>query len=328
MATEPIQRPHPTILVADDDPLFRRLLEKYLQTWGYHVMTAADGTQAWQILQMKESSPDLLILDWLMPGVDGLELCQRVRAQPRESYQYILLVSGRDDKQDVIRGLDAGADDYLTKPLDTAELRARLRTGNRILSLQRDLIRAHEELRFQVTHDTLTGLWSRRAALDLLARELQRSSRSETSTGVLMIDLDHFKNVNDSYGHLVGDAVLKEVAARIARAVRSYDFVGRYGGEEFLAVLSNCSSQDLRAVAGRACSVVAESPVVALSLEIPVTVSIGGVVSSSRTPEFDLLSAADAALYEAKNAGRNRVVIGHSPVQQSALTKTAHSFSG
>jgi len=328
MATEPIQRPHPTILVADDDPLFRRLLEKYLQTWGYHVMTAADGTQAWQILQMKESSPDLLILDWLMPGVDGLELCQRVRAQPRESYQYILLVSGRDDKQDVIRGLDAGADDYLTKPLDTAELRARLRTGNRILSLQRDLIRAHEELRFQVTHDTLTGLWSRRAALDLLARELQRSSRSETSTGVLMIDLDHFKNVNDSYGHLVGDAVLKEVAARIARAVRSYDFVGRYGGEEFLAVLSNCSSQDLRAVAGRACSVVAESPVVALSLEIPVTVSIGGVVSSSRTPEFDLLSAADSALYEAKNAGRNRVVIGHFSVRQSALTKTAHSFSG
>lgn len=328
MATELNQRPQSTILVADDDPLFRRLLERYLQTWGYSVITAADGAHAWQLLQKKENSPDLLILDWLMPGVDGLELCRRLRDQSRDTYQYILLVSGRDDKQDVIRGLDAGADDYLTKPLDTAELRARLRTGNRILALQRDLMQAHEELRFQVTHDTLTGLWSRRAALDLLARELQRGSRSESSTGVLMIDIDHFKQVNDSYGHLAGDAVLKEVAARIARSVRSYDFVGRYGGEEFLAVLSKCSSQELRAVAGRACSAVAESGVIALSLEVSVTVSIGGAVSLAGTPQFDLLSAADSALYEAKHAGRNRVVIGDSPVRRASLASTAHSSSG
>lgn len=312
-----------TILVADDDPLFRHLIGKYLETWGYNVITAVDGEQAWELLQKQENFPDLLILDWLMPGVDGLELCRRVRDQSRNSYQYILLVSGRDDKQDVIRGLDAGADDYLTKPLDTAELRARLRAGNRILSLQRDLLQAHEKLQFQVTHDTLTGIWSRRAALDLLARELQRASRSDISTGVLMIDLDHFKKVNDSYGHLVGDTVLKEVASRIARSVRSYDFVGRYGGEEFLAVLSQCTSHDLRTVAQRACSVVAESPVIALSLEIPITISIGGAVSRPGIPEFDLLSAADSALYEAKHAGRNRVVIGEIQVGASLASSSS-----
>jgi two-component system cell cycle response regulator len=289
-----------------------------------------DGNKAWEVVQRNETVPELIILDWLMPGMDGLELCRRIRDRQQDRYQYVLLISGRDDKQDVIEGLDAGADDYLTKPLDARELRARLRSGKRILSLQHDLIQTREELRYQATHDGLTGIWSRGAVLNLLQCELQRGMRTEVFTGILMIDLDHFKNINDTYGHLVGDAVLKEVAGRISHAVRSYDFVGRYGGEEFLAILSNCSAEDLRLVADRTRTVVAESPVRVDSVAVSVTVSIGAAVARNGTPEVELLSTADDALYEAKRAGRNRVVIAscHEKATHREKAARANSHAG
>jgi two-component system cell cycle response regulator len=176
------------------------------------VITAENGAEPWKLLQQRHT-PDLLVLDWIMPGVDGIEVCRRIREKQRDRYKYILLVSGKDEKQDVVAGLEAGAGDYLTKPFDIGELRARLRAGKRILALQHKLIQAREALRFQATHDDLTGLWSRGATLHLLSCELQRGHRSRTPTGILMIDLDHFKSVNDTYGHLHGDAVLKEVDA-------------------------------------------------------------------------------------------------------------------
>ena len=245
-----------------------------------------------------------------MPGVDGIELCRRIREKQTEHYQYILLLSGKDEKEDVVKGLEAGADDYLTKPFDVAELRARLRAGKRILELQQELIQAREDLRFRATHDDLTGLWSRGATLHLLTTELQRGFRARTSTGVLMIDLDHFKSINDTYGHLIGDEVLKEAASRVNRVVRRYDFVGRYGGEEFLAVLSKCTREDLQNIAERARHDIAEKPVLTNAGEIKISASIGGVVAASNIPDLELLSAADSALYEAKASGRNRVVIG------------------
>jgi diguanylate cyclase (GGDEF)-like protein len=297
-----------TILVAEDDPIFSKLLQNRLRSWGYQVIAVADGTEAWDFLQ-KPDPPHLLILDWIMPGLDGVELCRRIRERQQEPYQYILLASGKDDKQDVVEGLDAGADDYLTKPFDVSELRARLRAGTRILSLQHDLIQAREALRFQATHDALTTLWSRGATLQLLEGELQRGRRSQTPTGLLMIDIDHFKKVNDTYGHLQGDAVLKETARRISQAVRSYDFVGRYGGEEFLAVLSNCSLEDLRLIAGRMCCAVSASPIQTSDAHVAVTVSIGGILTSNGSSALELLSAADAALYEAKRTGRNRAAV-------------------
>ena len=270
-----------------------------------------DGTEAWERLQQSDP-PDLLILDWMMPGIDGIELCRRIRQRNQDPYQYILLVTGKDGKQDVVKGLEAGADDYLTKPFDLGELKARVWTGKRILSLQRELIQAREDLRFQATHDALTGLRSRGATLDLLASELQRGFRSHRPTGILMIDLDHFKNVNDTYGHLAGDAVLKEAASRISHAVRGYDFVGRYGGEEFLAVLSNCTLDELHMVAERVRCAVAETAIATKAADIGVTISIGGIATSEKRPDLELLSAADAALYEAKRTGRNRVVIASS----------------
>ncbi len=273
------------------------------------MILAEDGNQAWKLLQ-QSNTPDLLILDWIMPGIDGIELCRRVRAMPLERYQYILLLSGKDQKRDVVAGLEAGADDYLTKPFDISELRARLRAGKRILMLQHELIQAREALRFQATHDDLTGLWGHGATLHLLASELQRSVRLLTHTGVLMIDLDHFKSVNDTYGHLTGDVVLKEAGRRIPQVVRNYDFVGRYGGEEFLVVLSNCTPDDLRRIAERACAALSETPISTDAGDVNVTISVGGVIGSGEMRDVELLSFADTALYGAKRSGRNRVVIG------------------
>jgi two-component system cell cycle response regulator len=297
------------VLIAEDDPMFRKILQSWLQSWSYRVTIAEDGAQAWSIL-LQEHPPELLILDWVMPEVDGLELCRRIRERQQSPYQYILLVTGKDEKQDIVRGLDTGADDYLTKPFDRSELQARLRVGQRILKLQRDLIDAREELRFQAMHDALTGLWNRRALLELLHRELERAARGATPTWVLMLDLDHFKNINDTYGHLAGDAVLREVANRIAQNVRPYDLAGRYGGEEFLVVLSNCGEAETAQTAERIRLAIASTPISAAGSMIPVTVSIGAteIAAGARSDQEGLL-VADKALYQAKDGGRNRVCI-------------------
>lgn len=323
MFTEPEARASAfeTILVAEDDPIFRRLLQASLEDWGYRVSVVEDGATAWEILQ-RPNTHDLLILDCMMPGINGLDLCGRIRGRNPERYQYILLLSGKDEKEDIVKGLDAGADDYLTKPFDVGELRARLRAGERILSLQHELIKARDALRFQATHDELTGVWSRRAALQLLRTELQRGIRASTATGVLMIDVDHFKRVNDTYGHLVGDAVLTEIAHRISRAVRSYDFVGRYGGEEFLVILSKCTLDDLHAIAERTRRAISGMSISTNAGELDLTASIGGAMTQEQTLDIELLSVADSALYEAKRSGRNRVTIGSSesiPIHKPAL---------
>jgi two-component system cell cycle response regulator len=295
-----------TILIAEDDPICRRILQSRLQKWGFRVLTAEDGLQAWQML-LQGDAPNLLILDWVMPGIDGPELCRRIRERRDAIYPYILLVTGKDNTQDVVRGLEAGADDYLSKPVDPTELRARLQVGKRILALQHELIQAHEELRFQANHDALTGIFSRAAVLGVLDRELQRGARSGMPTGILMMDLDHFKRINDTYGHLTGDAVLREVADRMNRVLRSYDSLGRYGGEEFLAVLSDCYQEDLQTVAERIRCAVCDFPIGIETTSLAVTVSVGGIVTSHATPSLESLSVADSMLYEAKRNGGNRV---------------------
>jgi len=296
------------VLVAEDDPMFRRILKSWLENWGYQLIMVDDGTQAWEVLQ-QEPQPELLILDWVMPGIDGPEICHRVRARQRTPYQYVLLVTSRDGTADVVAGLEAGADDYLTKPFERNELRARLTVGRRILALQGGLIRMREELRFQATHDVLTGIWNRRALLDLLQRELERASRSGSSTALLMLDLDHFKGVNDKHGHLAGDAVLREVARRVMQVIRSYDFVGRYGGEEFLVVLPGCDRIHELQSAERIRAAVAAAPINANNLEISVTTSIGVTAVATEVCEKQLLAVADAALYQAKSDGRNRAAV-------------------
>ena len=224
------------VLIADDDPVSRRLLQVSLTGAGYRVVTAADGSESLRILN-REDSPRLVVLDWMMPSLDGVDVCRTVRRSGREPYLYIILLTAKGQQTEIIEGLEAGADDYITKPYDLQELKARLRAGKRILELQEQLVGAREQLRVQATHDSLTGLFNRPAILEHLEREIVRSNREKKPMAVIMADLDHFKEINDTYGHQAGDCVLQETTRRMASSCRAYDFVGRYGGEEFLVVV-------------------------------------------------------------------------------------------
>ncbi len=302
------------ILIAEDDPVSRRMLEAFLQKSGYQVVTAVDGVDALRILESEEA-PALAVLDWMMPGLEGPQVCQRVRARPDRPYTYILLLTGRSQKDDLLRGLESGADDYLTKPFDAAELRARLHVGERILELQNGLIAAREELRFRATHDELTGLSNRRVVLDEIAREHSRHLRHGGTFAIVLIDLDHFKLVNDTRGHLAGDAVLKEVSRRMVGNVRPYDTVGRYGGEEFIVVAPSCGRSGAIALAERILNSLRSAPIDTDGGPVRVTVSCGIAVSSAAKPldGQGLIHLADEALYRAKELGRNRSEFATAP---------------
>jgi two-component system, cell cycle response regulator len=233
-------------LIADDDPVARLLLRKTLERSGYEVISVGDGRLAAEQLSQSDG-PRIALLDWVMPELDGPGVCRAIRSQPERGYVYLVLLTSRESKEDIVVGLESGADDYLTKPFNERELMARLRAGERILRLEGELVRAREHMRFKATHDALTMVWNRGVIMDLLSRELSRSQREHGSTVLLLADLDHFKSVNDKYGHLVGDEVLKEVSRRLLGSIRAYDFVGRYGGEEFLIVLNNCNSNSAMA---------------------------------------------------------------------------------
>jgi two-component system, cell cycle response regulator len=319
--------PPDRVLIAEDDPIFRRVLQSWLQKWNYSVTALENGLDAWQLLQ-QDDCPPMAILDWVMPGLDGIDVCRRIRSHQQGAYKYVLLLTSKESKEDVVAGLEAGADDYLTKPFDVNELRARVRAGKRILELQGALVKAHTELQFEAAHDHLTGLWNRGAIMDLLQRETQRTVRIGEPLGVIMADLDHFKRINDSYGHPIGDAVLREVAHRLLASVRNYDYVGRYGGEEFLIVLTACAPADLVATAERMRAFVSEKPVDTDVGPIPVTISIGLAAQHLSGLELakgeELVRTADSALYTAKANGRNRVEcapesIAPSPARTSVL---------
>jgi two-component system cell cycle response regulator len=296
------------ILIADDEMMSRKLLQKTLERVGYEVTAVENGRLAAEQL-CPADGPRLALLDWVMPELDGPGVCREVRKRKEQSYVYMVLLTSKESKEDVVAGLESGADDYLTKPFDTEELKARLRTGLRILNLEDRLVEAREEMRFQATHDGLTALWNRAVIIDLLGRELARSRRENVCTAILMCDLDHFKSVNDTYGHLAGDDVLKETAKRLLGSVRSYDFVGRYGGEEFLVVLNNCNPAFGLVRAEEIRKAIAQRPVPSSSGPVPITMSLGLLLSQEwgHRPVEELLHEADTALYAAKAAGRNCV---------------------
>lgn len=305
--------PNMRILIADDSLVSRHLLEATLRKWNYEVIVACDGAEAWNVLN-GDDPPRLAILDWVMPGMTGPEVCKRVRGRAQDAelnYTYLLLLTSKSQREDLIEGMEAGADDYLTKPFDQHELKVRLRAGSRVIDLQRELVAAREELREQATKDFLTRIWNRSSILDILQRELTRASRERRCVGVVLADLDHFKSVNDTFGHFAGDAVLREFTRRVGAAMRPYDSMGRYGGEEFLVVLPGC---DELCTAGQAermrVAVSGEAMVIEEQMHL-LTASFGascyrpGMTLNAET----LIRIADDALYAAKKQGRNRIVV-------------------
>jgi diguanylate cyclase (GGDEF)-like protein len=295
------------ILIAEDDVTSRLLLKRVLENWGYEVAATRDGAEALQAL-LAENAPRLAILDWIMPAMDGIDVCRRVRDRETLQPPYLILLTALGDKQSVVAGLQAGADDYVGKPYDPDELHARVEVGRRLVELNEELLAAQRTLEIQARTDALTGVLNRRAIFKELERETERATRDGIALGLGMLDIDHFKLVNDTYGHVVGDVVLCEVVRRALGVMRPYDTFGRFGGEEFLVLVPGSGEEELKDVLERIRGVIGSAPIAVGGREIAVTVSLGGATRSHESAD-DLIALADDALYTAKEQGRDRVVL-------------------
>jgi diguanylate cyclase (GGDEF)-like protein len=299
------------ILLVEDSYIDRHKVGGYLTDWGLDHVAVGSGTEAVKLLESAEP-PTMALLDWLLPGLDGIDICRRIRKLGNGSYIYTVMLTSKNRKQDLLMAMEAGADDYLSKPVDPSELRARIMAGKRILELQ-------QSLRFAATHDFLTGLLNRSEILAALQREFSRSGREGKSATVILADIDHFKRVNDSLGHAAGDEVLKEVARRMKSDLRPYDVVGRYGGEEFLIILPGCDLPNGVRRAEQIRNQIANEPVHTPAGPVSATVSMGVTVTTfgPDLTSAEILQQADVSLYKAKNNGRNRTEVfcaaaGHS----------------
>ena len=294
------------ILIAEDDVTSRTILTSILSKWGYEPLVVEDGNSAWDVMRQADA-PNLAVLDWEMPGMDGLEVCRRIRESNPPNPPYLIILTSRDEKSDIVKGLNAGGNDYISKPYDKDELRARVRVGQRMVELQMELFEAKKALAHEAMHDHLTGILNRRAILDNFDRELKRSIRKNSKMSIGLCDIDHFKQINDTYGHQVGDDVLCGVARAIQDSLRKYDLVGRYGGEEFLVVAPGSTGSAGEGLYERLRAMISSFRTTTRSGEVGITVSVGVAGVESGISVDAILAAADAALYQAKAEGRNRV---------------------
>ncbi len=291
------------IMIVEDDPISRRLLENVMPKWGYDVQFAKDGREAWERIQ-EHSAPNLIISDWMMPKMDGLELCRKIRLMKRSGYIYFIILTSKGSKEDVVKGLDAGADDFLVKPFDYEELKYRIKIGKRIVDLEQRIMTL-------ANTDALTNVLNRRAFMERMSQEIQRAFREKTDLSLLITDIDHFKNVNDVYGHQSGDAVLIMFANQFKLFSRPYDFVGRYGGEEFVVGIPGADSIEVKGIAERMRKRVENMDMLLPngSGSIRITASFGAACLQLNSDEDvdSLIRRADEALYIAKKEGRNCV---------------------
>ena len=301
------------ILIAEDDFTSRAMLAAVLRKGGHEIVEANNGAEAWQALQ-QANAPKIAIVDWMMPEMDGLELVRRIRSLPTDQPPYLIMLTSKGEKADIIAGLDAGANDYLGKPFDAGELRARVNVGFRMVEMQAALIESREALAHQATHDPLTGMFNRRAILEHLHKQLAHARRHEQVLAVGICDIDHFKQINDTYGHQTGDDILCGLATSLKENIREDDTVGRMGGEEFLIVSTMQAGTDSLALFARICSRIAETALATRSGDLRITLSIGVAVAVTGSTVDSLLERSDLALYQAKNEGRNRVVLAPKPL--------------
>jgi two-component system, cell cycle response regulator len=305
-----VEPPSPTILLAEDDPVTRMLMTRFLKKAGYEVDAAANGSEA--LDKMTQRYYPILVTDWEMPEMDGVTLCRAVRNLQLDGYVYALLLTARDSKEHIIAGLEAGADDYLIKPVHEAELIARLNAGRRILNLEHSLRVANQRNRILSITDALTGAYNRRYLMEQLPRELERCRRYAFPLSVVMCDIDHFKHINDAGGHAAGDEVLQQFAARAQKVIRTNsDWISRYGGEEFLLVLPETGHQGAVSVAEKVRAVTASTPFSTRMGNVTVTASFGVASTGQHGPDLALkvdalIRTADECLYESKQSGRDR----------------------
>jgi diguanylate cyclase (GGDEF)-like protein len=304
------------ILVADDDLTSRLVLAGVLRKWGHEVVATVDGTEAWDAMR-RPDAPALAILDWMMPGLSGVEVCSRVRGLRSDRPPYLIILTSKGEKADIVAGLEAGADDYLAKPFDPGELRARVDVGRRIIELQARLLEARDALAHEATHDPLTGTLNRRAFADVLSRALSEERRHHGGLALGICDVDGFKAVNDTHGHQVGDEVLVGLVRLITDSLRGHDVLSRHGGDEFVVLAGHVGNADVGRIFERMRVAAADHPMPTRAGDLAVTLSFGVSTWKEGQTEEELLAAADAALYRAKSAGRNRVCLADEPAASS-----------
>jgi diguanylate cyclase (GGDEF)-like protein len=297
------------VLVADDDRAIRESLERALELEGYTVTTVADGVQALSVA--RRGDPDVIVLDVMMPGVDGLGVCQVLRADGVRTP--ILMLTARVELTDRVAGLDAGADDYLAKPFDPGELRARVDVGRRIIELQARLREAYEAVAHEALHDPLTGALNRRAFRDVLTRAVSEERQHHGGLALGICDVDGFKKVNDAHGHHVGDEVLRGLVRIVTDSLRAGDVLSRFGGDEFVVVAEGLGAADVGALFERMRAVVAADPIPTEAGNVRITISVGVASWREDDTERHLLARADEALYRAKSEGRDRVRLTEEP---------------
>lgn len=298
------------ILIVDDDHGLVDMIQIGLEAMGFHTLTAYDGLAAMEVTQ--RNNPDVILLDVNLPYKDGFEVCREIRSMTLSTYIPIIMITARDDLQSKIEGLDIGADDYVTKPLDIKEVAARIKSTLRVKGLQDELRFARDELQEMAIKDYLTGCYNRRYIMEILQHEVKKARRYHTNFACLMADIDNFKHINDTYGHPFGDTVLQHVATIFADHLRDSDVVGRYGGEEFIALLPNISQTDeLAVICERIRAAVEKQIAQSPQRSCTVTISIGGAVfmGADELAVDTIISDIDAALYQAKHAGKNCFVL-------------------
>ncbi len=302
------------ILIAEDDSVTRNILQRILLKQGHNLIVAEDGERAWKLFLQYRESVYMAILDWEIPKIDGIELCKRIRSTEIDHYVYLLILSSKTKKQEIVTGLEAGADDYLTKPFHPEELVARIKVGKRIINLEQSLRKANERLEFLATIDGLTGVLNQRTLLERLKEELVRGARNGHAILLIMLDIDNFKYINDTFGHLSGNRIIVDFINSIKSQLRPYDILGRYGGDEFLIIIP-CQDGNIHLdVPERLCSAIKKNKFAIGDQELKITASFGAISILpyiKKDPDklfYRALKRVDEALYQAKAKGRNCVV--------------------